>query len=289
MLRAINPDGTILWPDHNSLEQYRDIFESGGSALFKAIWMQDPSGLSGEVFHPEWWQEFAVPGQTEQQPSEVRPGHMVTLSDQELLREGVVQAILPDIRRLTSLQAHDLAIKQSETADFYARANCYTGHNGEMYVHDMRLAKLTDLEMVADMAGAGRRYHCRAIGVESTGFQSLLFQQAKREHGRLPWKELDTAGRDKVIRARPFADHMERRKVYFLHGARWTQAVRYQLLEFPGGAHDDAVDTLAYLFEMAAVYTPGQFQELAQAQADLRKLIRAGGGLHDVLDFDVPS
>lgn len=283
VLRAINPDGSILWPDHNSLEQYRDIYESGGSALFKAIWLQDPSGLAGEVFHPEWWQEFAMPGQTEQQPSEVRPGHVVTLTAEDMLREGLVQAILPDLRRLVSLQAHDLAIKASETSDFYARANCYTAVGGEMYVHEVRLAKLTDLEMVADMAEAGLRYRCRAIGVESNGFQSLLFQQAKRDHGRLPWKELEPAGRDKVIRARPFADHMERRKVYFLYGARWSQAVRYQLLEFPGGAHDDGVDTLSYLHEMAIRYTPGQFQELAQVQEELRKLAQGGGKLSDAL------
>jgi predicted phage terminase large subunit-like protein len=276
-LRAINPDGTILWPEHNSLEQYRDIYESGGSALFKAIWLQDPSGLAGEVFHPEWWQEFATAGQTEQQPSEVRPGHFVTLTAAELLREGLVQAILPDVRRLVSLQAHDLAIKQTETADFYCRANGYGSVQGDLFIHDMRLAKLTDLEALDDMAQAGRRYACRAIGIESNGFQSLMFNMAKRSAGRLPWKELEPAGRDKVIRARPFADHMERRKVYFHYGARWLQAVRYQLLEFPGGAHEDAVDALAYLYEMATRYTPGQFRELAEVQEELRRITHQGG------------
>jgi len=276
VLRAVNPDGSILWPEHNSLEHYRDIYESGGAALFMSIWMQDPSGLAGEVFHPEWIREFCYSTTTETQPSAVTPGQEVMLTAKELLREGMVQAILPDVRQLTSLQAHDLAIKQTETSDYYVRANGYAARTGELFIHDVRQAKLTDLEMVDDMARAGRDYHARAIGIESNGFQSLVFRMAKRGHGRLPFIELDPAGRDKVLRARPLADHFERRKVFLLYGARWNPIVRYQLLEFPGGAKDDIVDALAYLYEMSLRYAPGDFADLARTQDDLRRAARGG-------------
>lgn len=277
ILRALHPDGSILWPEHNSLEQYRDIYESGGSALFLSIWLQDPSGLAGEVFHPEWIQEFCYPSTTEVQPSAVNPGRDVILTAKELLAEGLVQAILPDIRLLVSLQAHDLAIKQTQTADYYVRCNGYASRTGELFIHDVRQAKLTDLEMVDDMAQAGRRYRARAIGVESVGFQSLMFRTAKREHGRLPFVELDPEGRDKVMRARPLADHCERRKVYLLYGARWSQVVTAQLLSFPGGAHDDIVDAMAYLYEMAGKYALGDFADLSRAQEHIRRAVRTGG------------
>lgn len=272
LLRAINPDGTILWPGHNDLESYRDIHDSGGSALFMAIWLQDPSGLAGEIFHAEWFQDFAMPSQTEQQPSKMYPGTNVTLTAKDLLREGLVQAILPDVRSLASLQASDLAISAKETADFYARLNCWTDREGNLYIHDAFQARaMTDLQMVEDMARAGRKYRCSAIGIESNAFQSLLFQQARRAHGGLPWVELDPAGRDKVMRARPFADHFERSKVFMLYGARWSQTLRYQYMQFPGGAHDDLCDAGSMLFELALRYSPGGFQGLGSMLEELRK------------------
>lgn len=282
LLRAINPDGSLLWPEVANLEEYQAIWESGGHAYFQAIWMQDPSGLAGEVFNPEWFQDFAMPYTTAEQPSTVNPGRMVTLRAAEMLREGLVQAILPDIRELESLQAHDLAIKQKETSDFYARVNGYVGRDGALYVHEVRQARLSDLKMIEDMVLAGTKYRCRAIGIESTGFQSLLFQQASREHP-LPFIELDAAGRDKVLRARPLADHFERRKVFLLYGARWNAMLRYQLMEFPGGAHDDLTDALAYMFEMSLGYSPGQLAALASAQEELRKRLNRGERLSDAV------
>jgi predicted phage terminase large subunit-like protein len=279
ILRALNPDGSVIWPDHCSLEAWQGIYESGGSAYFSSIWMQDPSGLAGDVFHPEWFQEFAPPGYQEEQPSPVRAGATVTVTAQDLLREGVIQAILPDVRGLVSLQAHDLAIKQSETADFYCRANAYVAGDRSLYVHDVRVAKLTDLQMMEDVVTAARRTKARSIGIEAVGFQSLMFNQLRRDHPRLPIVELDPANRDKVMRARPLADHFERGKVFLLYGARWNPNVRYQLMEFPGGAHDDVPDTLAYLFEMALQHTPGALDALAQLQTELR--VRSG--LHDAM------
>lgn len=281
ILRALNADGSVIWEDHCSLEAWQGIYESGGAAYFSAIWMQDASGLAGDVFHPEWFQEYAPASFTEEQPSAIRPGHTVTLTAQELLREGQIQAILPDVRGLSSLQACDLAIKQTETADYYARANAYVGRDGSVYVHDVRMAKLTDEQMMDDIVAGSRRYKAKATGIESNGFQSLMFRQLRRKFPRIHFVELDPANRDKVVRARPFADHMEHGQVYLLYGARWNPLVRYQLMEFPGGAHDDVVDALAYLFELALKYTPGQLQHLASAQAELRK--RSQGPLGEVV------
>jgi predicted phage terminase large subunit-like protein len=270
IMRAVNPDGSLIWPEHLSLEQYRSVYHSGGSAKFMAIHMQDSSGLAGDIFNPLHFQDFAHPNYTERQPSEQRPGQWVTLSAKDLLEKGEIQAILPDVRTLTPLQSHDLAISQRETADQYVRCDFYASRAADMYIDDVYADRLTDLEMMKDIATAGRAYRCRAIGIESHAFQSLLLKQARRDYPNLPIIELDPAQRDKVVRARPAADHFERRRVYLRRGARWNQDVRFQLEAFPNGAHDDIPDAIAYAFEMCLKYAPGGWQQLAAAQEDMR-------------------
>ena len=270
LLRALNGDGTLLWPGHDDLDVYRNIYESGGGPLFLSIWMQDPSGLAGEVFRPEWFQGYAHPGYTERQPSAIRPGAEVTVTAKELLAEGEIQAILPDMRTLVSLGACDLAIKQKETADFYARVCCYVSRDGQMFIEDAHQARYTETEMVEDMTRAGKRYRCRAIGIESVSFQSLVFRLATKG-SHLPFVELDPQRFDKVIRARPVAARYQAMKVFHLHNSPWRQKFEYQLMSFPGGAHDDLVDGLAYAHELAVKHSSGDFKDLTEIQRSMRR------------------
>lgn len=272
ILRAIAPEGELAWPDHNDLEAYRDLWESGGSAYFNCVWMQEPSGLAGEVFRPEWFRYYVVQGFTETRRSRIRPGQMVTLTAEELLadEETDVHAILPDRRELLSLQACDLAIRQSDTADWYARMNAYASRQGELYVADVHRGRYTETEMVADIIRAADHHNAKAVGIESVAFQSLVFRMVARKSFR-HFVELDPAGRDKVLRARPFAARYQMGKVFHAYGARWRQAYEYELQEFPHGRWDDQVDCGAYLAEMAMKYNPDTWREIGRMQREMRQ------------------
>ncbi|HEX4620124.1 MAG TPA: hypothetical protein VH208_01030 [Myxococcaceae bacterium] len=269
LLRAIAPDGQLAWPEHNDIEAYRDIWESGGSAYFQCVWMQDPAGLAGEVFRPEWFQYFAHPAYTEDRPSSTRPGQTVTLTAEDLLAAGDVQAIIPDLRELFSIQACDLAIRQSDTADYYARVNAHASRQAELFIEDVYQARHTETEMVEDILRASERYKARAVGIESVAFQSLVFRMVTRKSQR-HFVELDPANRDKVLRARPLAARYQMGRVYHLYGARWQKPYEFQLQEFPGGRHDDMVDAAAYVHELAVRFQPDTWKDVQRVQEELR-------------------
>lgn len=270
LLRALRSDGTLTWPEHNDMDAYRDIWESGGSAYFNTVWMQDPSGLSGEVFRPDWFAYYCHSSYIEERASSTRPGQTVALTADDLLSSGEVQRVMPDRREMVSLQACDLAIRQTDTADYYARVNVFASREGELYVEDVHQARLTETEMVEDILRASARFNARAVGIESVAFQSLVFRMVARRSQR-HFVELDPAGRDKVLRARPLAARYQQGRVFHLHGARWRKTYEFQLTEFPGGRHDDMVDAAAYVHEMAVRYHPDSWREVQEIQASLRR------------------
>jgi predicted phage terminase large subunit-like protein len=293
LFKAINADGTLLWPEHNSIEAYRALWQSGSPALFRSVWLQDPSGLAGELFHPEWFKYFCYADATTRVHSE--SGRLRTLDARQMLEDGLVDKILERPAECVALQAHDLAISQSQMADFYARVNILAGRDGDIHVTDVYRAKLTDLQMIDDMT-ADRRPKPRAIGVEAVGFQQIVLNAAKREVRHLPFIAVGPyknepnrrskyavgtqppavkTPRDKVMRARPLADHFERGQVYLLYGAHWEQATRFELMAFPSGTHDDVVDAMAYCFELAGSYAFGRrWGELTRVQEQLRRETR---------------
>ena len=270
LLRALRADGTLTWPEHNDIDAYRDIWESGGSAYFNTVWMQDPSGLDGAVFRPDWFAYYAHPSYLEERPSAVRPGRTVVLTAADLLAAGEIQRVIPDLRELVSLQACDLAIKQSDSADYTARVNAYASRDGELFFEDVNQARFTETEMVEDILRASTKFNAKAIGIESVAFQSLVFRMVARRSQR-HFVELEPAGRDKVLRARPLAARYQMGKVFHLHGARWRKTYEFQLAEFPGGRHDDLVDAAAYLHEMAVKYHPDTWRDVHEVQRDLRR------------------
>lgn len=293
LLKAIRPNGTLLWPEHNSLDQYKAIWHSGSPALFRSVWMQDPSGLAGELFHPEWFRYFAYADDHMQTYTE--SGRVRRLNAKEMLDNGYVQRILEEPASCTALQAHDLAISQTELADFYARVNVLASRQGDLYVTDVYRQKLTDLQMVADMTRS-RMPKPKAIGVEAVAFQEIVLNAAKREARHMPFVKVGPykrdpvetnkykvgrrqpppkTPRDKVIRARPLADHFERGQVYLHYGAHWEQATRFELMGFPSGAHDDVVDALAYCYELATDYAFGHgWHAISNAMDELQRETR---------------
>lgn len=251
--------------------------------------MQDASGLAGEVFKPVWWQEWCRPDYSELQPSATKPGRMVKLTSRDLLRENVVQAVLPDIRSVTSYQAADLAVSKSKTADYYARTNAYGDREGGFYIAEvLQTRDLGDQGKVEDMANAARRFKVKFAGVETTGFQSVYFRSARGQYPWVQWRECDPGGEDKVSRARSLAAACERGYkagkggVYLLHGAPWVPMFLLQATAFPGGAHDDMVDTAVYCYLLAAGLPPGAWRDAVQTQKDLRQSDR--GELRKLFD-----
>lgn len=275
IFRALNPDGSVLWHEHTALTTYQELYESGGGPLFSCTFMQDPAALAGDIFKPEWLRYYCHPGYSEEVPSETRPGRWVRMKARDLLDAGRVQAIIPDLRELVSLQACDLALKKEHVKDrrdpdFYSRANGYASRDGLLFFEDVHQDRLTETEMIQDATAAGYRYRAKAIGIESVSFQSLVFQRAVRG-SHLPFLEVDPEGLDKVVRARALSARYQAATVYHLYNAPWQQVVEAQLLAFPHDAHDDMVDAMVYVYELALKWAPGAFGQIGRLQQQLRE------------------
>lgn len=235
ILRAINPDGTVLWPERMQIETYQRLWDSGGSALFNAVQMQDASGIAGDIFDMENFQSFCYADYVDPDTG---------WDAEELLAQGRVQAIAPDVREMFPIQAHDLAVKKTETADYYARWNGYGSRDHKIYVAHVHQARLNFRERIGDITKGADRYHPIAVGIESNAFQSDTFEEVRRTSFH-PFVEV-VASQDKVMRARPLAARYESRDVYHLYNAKWRPIFEAQLASFPGGAHDDMVDAAAH-------------------------------------------
>jgi predicted phage terminase large subunit-like protein len=270
ILRAVNPDGTPIWPEGGGIEDYRRLWQSGGAAMFNAVFQQDPSGLAGEVFHPEWFRYYA-PADFVSKPS--RFGE-AGLPASELLARGLIQAILPTDEKLGSAQGHDLAISKKEAADYYARVNMLSSRAGDLYVQDAYQDRLTTKKMLYDMADAAhRRFKAKVVGVPEEVLEDALLELAAilKVGSLIPWKPIPHEGLDKVTRARPLAAKYENGQVYHLYGARWLSWFEPQMTAFPGGAHDDAVDAAAVCHEAISAFRPGDWAKAAALMEEIRK------------------
>jgi hypothetical protein len=85
-------------------------------------------------------------------------------------------------------------------------------------------------------------WHCSYAGIEKTGFQLSLIQQARREGISVREIEVD---RDKTSRAMAATPLMEAGHVWFPAGAAFMGDFEHELLTFPQGDHDDMVDCLS--------------------------------------------
>jgi hypothetical protein len=53
--KAIQDDGTALWPQVYGLEELRKVRDDLGSAIFNLQMQNDPSGMTGNIFKREWF------------------------------------------------------------------------------------------------------------------------------------------------------------------------------------------------------------------------------------------
>jgi predicted phage terminase large subunit-like protein len=267
ILRALNPNGSLLWPDYWDLATMRDLYWSGGSASFLATYMQDPSGLAGAVFNPDWFQYFAPAGYVDENG----------VGAVDLVKRGIIQRVLPTDEVLGSAMGVDLAVGDKESADYYGRFHTLSSRAGDVYVIDVYQGHLSTGDLLDDIAMARTKHHVRAIGVAEDLMEktlSGLFKTAARipngpRYAQLPWVPVPHKGLDKVTRARAFALKYEQHRVYHLYGARWLTMWESQAAGFPGTAHDDMVDAAVCCDWVMGQYDPRDAGTLAELAADL--------------------
>ena len=202
-------EGEALWPARYDAQALERIRTTIGEREFTALYQQRPSPLDGALFRRDWIQRRKAPG------SGVR------------IAMGV-----------------DLALSTKTSADYTAIVVMARDEFGKLYVLDAVRERvdfpgaLRLIRLVAD------KWNPKAIAIEQVAYQAVVVQELLRST-TLPIKGV-TPDRDKVTRAQPLALRYEQGLVFHEQLPSWFED---ELLAFPQGVHDDAVDAAVYAYQ----------------------------------------
>ena len=201
----------VLWPEKFSLKKLDEIRRRMGTRLFNCQYQNNPQGLIGKLFQPNWFRYY-----------EAEP-------------KGCVRYV-----------ACDLAISQKESADYFAIVTVARAEDGSIYVLDAERGKISFAKQLEMIERKYASWKPEVIGIENTAYQDALRQQLL-EDAFLPIKGLRPMG-SKMTRANALSAQMEFGRVYFRKDMR---ELVDELLAFPDGAYDDYVDALGYAVALA--------------------------------------
>jgi predicted phage terminase large subunit-like protein len=212
--------GDPLWPARYPAEALDGTRRVVGAYWWSAQYQQRPSPAGGGVFKREWFRTF------EETASAYRlNGRLISKAR---------------CRRFCTV---DLAVSTATSADYTVIATWAVTPTKDLLLLDLDRRRMEAPDIVPALKAAHARSRPMFLGVERSGFQLSIVQEARR--AGLPIRELKPDA-DKLSRAIPAAARMEGGQVAWREGAAWQAELEGELLGFPNARHDDIVDVLAY-------------------------------------------
>lgn len=176
-----------------------------------------------------------------------------TVADGILFRRETIQrykpADLPDDLRIYC--ASDHAVATGQRNDFSVFLKVGVDKQSNIYLVDCFWAKVrTDAAVEAMLAMAGGNMRPSLWWAErghiSKSIGPFLFKRMQETGVYINIREVTPIG-DKEQRAQSIAARVAMGKVFIPTGPAWAEKLIDQMLAFPNGNHDDAVDALAYI------------------------------------------
>ncbi|MDA3843111.1 MAG: phage terminase large subunit [Candidatus Kapabacteria bacterium] len=226
--------GEALWSSRFPLDRLMNIKNSIGSYWFSALYQQSPSPQGGGIFKRKNFKYFT------------------DNPDCFILKDAVGSIISKD--RCTVYAVVDLAVTVKSNSDYTVILVFCVDANRNIYVIDIIRERLEGADHLNLIQSVYDRHRPLIIGIESVQYQLSLIQSALRQG--LPVSEL-RPDKDKLSRALPIAAKCETGSVYFKEAAHWLNCFESELLSFPNGAHDDQVDTFAYIDQLIRPISKG--------------------------------
>ena len=111
---------------------------------------------------------------------------------------------------------------------------------------------------------AVQKWRPLAVGIEAVAYQSALQHFLEKEMPKRgcffriqPLK----AEKKKELRIDALQPRLSVGSVWFRRAAPWLEKLEGELLAFPHGAHDDVIDALAYVEQMAVAPSRGRSED----------------------------
>jgi predicted phage terminase large subunit-like protein len=214
--RAVQEDGSVLWPERWPIEKLMEKKAEIGQIAFEARYMNNPQALVGVLFKVEWLQY---------------------VDD------------LPE--NLNIYQGWDLAISTQETADYTACMTIGIDEGKGIYLLDLYRDRLGFPSQTKAIKAQAEHlpWRPRYIAIESNAYQRAAAQHLQAV-SLLPVVESKAVG-DKTMRIQGMSPYFETGRMKLWRGMRGLDAFVSEFVNFPYGSHDDTLDALWHALQQA--------------------------------------
>lgn len=170
---------------------------------------------------------------------------------------------VPDYREMYTFVAWDLAVGQKQTNDWTVGVVGALDWNDDIHIIDLVRARWNTHQIAEAIVSTHVKYESILTGIEKGQLELAIkpslekVMQERRQYITLA--EGDQALKpitDKMVRARPLQGRMQQGKLILPSDQPWVEVLVHELLRFPGGLHDDIVDSLAWLVKMILGHAP---------------------------------
>lgn len=202
-------NGDLLHPARLPLAVLKARFAELGSAQFSAQYLQDPVPPEGTILKRVWFKYYEP-------------------------------RLVPHFSEI--IQSWDVAAKVGATNDWTVCVTLGVARDG-YYVFNVTRIKVEFPELLKTAVALAERYRPHRILIEDSSNGTSLLQSLNSASvlGVIPVKPRQ----DKESRVNGVSALFEAGKVKFAKDADWLPELERELVEFPGGRHDDQVDSLS--------------------------------------------
>jgi predicted phage terminase large subunit-like protein len=228
------PLGAYMWPewfDEMHWAQYENDPSPQAQRTWRALFQQRPSADSGGFFERAWFDGG------------------VDSSGRERKTARYKAKDLPKLDRLRIFGGSDWAVTEKTTADYTEHGVWGMDDAGEIWALDWKAGQVNSekgVEMNIDLIKEWRPvawYGAR--GKDENAIQPFRDRRMIEERA-MTVIELLPESEDKQAKAQSFRAMASMGRIHFPADSLWAERVISQLVRFPVGSHDDAVDVCAH-------------------------------------------
>jgi predicted phage terminase large subunit-like protein len=224
--KAIQTDGSVLWPERWSKEHLEREKKIMGSIAFNQEFQNDPIDPETQIFREEWIKYY--------DPSTI------------------------DISDFDIYTATDPSVAKTQQSDYQAIVTVGIPRAGEkkgtIYVLDADIGRTSAKKLAMKIFAKFERYKCITHGFEDTAFQEVMKQWiddlSKENRIYLPTVGISQK-KDKVQRITRLSPLVENGTILF---QREQVLLIEQIIHFPKADHDDGPDALEMAVDLARAY-----------------------------------
>lgn len=238
----------IRFPPHYVEEMKSNIIKERGSYIWSGQYQQTPAPAEGAIIRRQWLQ-----------PWEHNDLGQVAFSFMEDTGASTTYRVDPDtcMRFCTvdpAITERTAGEKKQHDPDYtvFASWMLWQSKRGPcLFLLDLKRERMSGNRIVTELQQFHKQWRFNVIGVETTAFQLIVFQEAKKRG--LPVREMSrkkdalyVIDTDKIGRVHGALPLMEDMRFYIPRYAPYLEEYLRELMYFPNAAHDDMVDVTAY-------------------------------------------